>query len=391
MSTLGLFSLALLQDNLMPKLFAGNPKISILRLILILTSLTFTSAAFSQGTEGQTTGPLTVAVAECPPFVIFENGHYSGLGIYLWEQVGTELGLSWNYAEYPLGSLLETIKSTDKGKLPDVGVSCVSVTSEREEWIDFSHSFNETYTAIAVRQTSLWSAVTGVFTSPQMLKAIFIVLCLAVLIGAIFYLLEHRQNKKLFSSDTLVGRILEPTIVGLMFVTNGPIRFYRFKTLTARALATVLTLGSTFLIAGITAVLASSFTLNAMKTEVRTLDDLRDLQVGALTASTSSAFLNSNGIMHQTREDLDTLVIELDNGNLDAIVSDAAFLQYRITQGKQRGQFESLTVLPYELEAQNYAFILTEDSLLRERINRALLTVRAQPDWRAKIAEYLGE
>jgi polar amino acid transport system substrate-binding protein len=391
MSTLGLFSLALLQDNLMPKLFAGNPKISILRLILILTSLTFTSAAFSQGTEGQTTGPLTVAVAECPPFVIFENGHYSGLGIYLWEQVGTELGLSWNYAEYPLGSLLETIKSTDKGKLPDVGVSCVSVTSEREEWIDFSHSFNETYTAIAVRETTLWSAVTGFFTSPKVLKAILIVLGIAVLIGAVFYLLEHRVNKKLFSSETVLGRILEPTIVGLMFVTSGPIRFYRFKTLTARALATVLTLSSTFLIAAITAVLASSFTLNAMQTEIRTLDDLRSIQVGALSASTSSAFLESNGIVHQTRPDLDTLVNDLDKGKLDAIVSDAAFLKYRINQGKQQGQFESLTVLPYELEAQNYAFILTEDSPLRERINRALLSVRTQRDWHEKIAEYIGE
>ena len=176
-----------------------------------------------------------------------------------------------------------------------------------------------------------------------------------------------------------------------MFVTSGPIRFYRFKTLTARVLATVLTLSSTFLIAAITAVLASSFTLNAMQTEVRTLDDLRSLQVGALSASTSSSFLSSNGIMHQTRPDLDALVSDLDKGELDAIVSDAAFLQYRINQGKQQGQFKSLTVLPYELEAQNYAFILAEDSPLRERINRALLSVRMQRDWREKIMEYLGE
>jgi len=143
--------------------------------------------------------------------------------------------------------------------------------------IDFSHSFNETYTAIAVRQTTLWSAITGFLTSPRVLNALFIVLGIAILIGGIFYLLEHRTNKKLFASDSIPGRIIEPIIVGLMFVTNGPIRFCRFKTLTARVLATVLTLSSTFLIATITAVLASSFTLSAMKTEVRSLDDLRKL------------------------------------------------------------------------------------------------------------------
>ena len=121
------------------------------------------------------------------------------------------------------------------------------------------------------------------------------------------------------------------------------------------------------------------------------MDDLRTLQVGALAASTSSAFLRDNGIKHETRPDLDTLVNDLDAGELDAIVSDAAFLQYRINQGKQQGQFEALSVLPYELAAQNYAFILVQDSPLRERINRALLTVRMQAEWRKKNLEYLGK
>jgi len=388
---LGILTILSSQNALMPKFLLQNSPITLLRLVLVISLLNSASVAFASIQDEETSAPLNVAVAECPPFVIFENGQYSGLAVLLWERVGSELGLSWNYSEYSLGGLLETIKNPDQTVLPDVGVSCTSVTAEREKLIDFSHSFNETYTAIAVRQTTLWSAVSGFFASPQVLKAILIVLGIAVLIGGVFYLLEHRTNKKLFSSDSIIGRILEPTIVGLMFVTNGPIRFYRFKTLTARTLATVLTLSSTFLIAAITAVLASSFTLNAMQTEVRTLDDLRSLQVGALSASTSSAFLHNNGIVHQTRPDLDTLVIDLDQGKLDAIVSDAAFLRYRINQGKQQGRFKSLAVLPYELEAQNYAFILAEDSPLRESINRALLSVRTQREWRDKIEEYLGE
>lgn len=375
----------------MRKLFPASLSNLIPGLAMVLILLSIAPTAFSQGNEGETEGPLTVALAECPPFVIFENGQYSGLAVFLWEQVGSELGLSWDYTEYSLGGLLETINSEDPTGLPDVGVSCTSVTSEREKLIDFSHSFNETYTAIAVRETTLWSAVTSFFASPQVLKAILIVLGAAVVIGSIFFLLEHRINKKLFSNNTIFGRMLETTIIGLMFVTNGPIRFYRFKTLTARTLSTILTLSSTFLIAAVTAVLASSFTLNAMQTEVRSLDDLRNIHVGALSASTSSAFLNDNGISHQTRPSLDTLVTDLDEGKLDAIVSDAAFLQYRINQGKQQGQFKSLTVLPYELEAQNYAFILAEDSPLREKVNRALLSVRAQREWREKIDQFIGE
>jgi len=353
--------------------------------------LSVSPTVFSVETDQPSTAMLKVAVAECPPFVISENGQYSGLAIYLWEQIGTVLGLNWNYVEYPLGDMLNAIENPEHTKLADVGISCTSVTAEREELIDFSHSYNETYTAIAVRQTTLWTAITGFLTSPKVLNALLIVLGAAVFIGGIFYLLEHKNNKKLFASNTFLGRIIEPIIVGLMFVTSGPIRFYRFKTLTARVLATILTLSSTFLIAAITAVLASSFTLNAMTTEVRTIDDLRNIHVGALAASTSSAFLSANGIRHSTLADLDALVSELDTGALDAIVSDAAFLTYRINQGKQQGKYKSLTVLPYELEAQNYAFILKQDSPLREGINLALLNERMQRNWRGKIREYLGE
>jgi len=362
-----------------------------LKLVLFVAIVINATAAFSADNVEAEKGRLTVAVAECPPFVIFKDGLYSGLAIFLWEKVGEQLQLDWDYTEYSLGGLLEAISQQEEANLPDVGISCTSVTEGREELIDFSHSFNETYTAIAVRQTTLWSAITGFFASPQVLKAILVVLGFAALIGAIFYLLEGKANKKLFSNHTFLGRLLEPIIIGIMFVTNGPIRYYQFKTLTARSLATVLTLSSTFLIAGVTAMLASSFTLNAMQSEVRTLDDLRSLQVAALSASTSSSILESNGILHETRPDLDSLVVDLDKGLLDAIVADAAFLKYRINQGKQQGQFKSLTVLPYELEAQNYAFVLAEDSPLREKVNRAMLSVRAQRQWREKITEYLGE
>ena len=360
-----------------------------LRLLLVLVTLTIASSAFAQEQNPSEAAPLSVVLAECPPFVMFENGTYSGLAVYLWEQVGKEMGYSWEYKESPLGDLLDVIRSGDESQLPDVAISCTSVTAEREKLIDFSHSFNETYTAIAVKQTTLWSAVIGFFTNPRVFKAFLIVLGIAMLIGAVFFLLEHRNNKKLFSTDTVLGRFIETTIIGLLFVSNGPIRFYRFKTLTARVLSTVLALSSTFMIAAVTAVLASSFTLNAMQTQVRDLDDLRLLRVGALSSSTSSAFLTANGVLHQTRTDLDALVNDLDTDKLDAIVSDAAFLQYRINKGKQQGQFTSLTVLPYELEAQNYAFILAENSPYREDINRALLTVRKQATWRDMLATYL--
>ena len=371
--------------------FPSEVKVTVFfRHVLAIIFLVSTPLAFAADQNQHGVEPLTVAVAECPPFVIVNENEHSGLAIYLWEQVSQEMGLEWEYVNYSLGSFLDAIGSEEDQRSADVGISCVSVTAEREKLVDFSHSFFETHTAIAVRQTTLWSTVVGFFTDPRVLKAVFTVLGIAALIGGVFYLLEHKINKKLFSKKSSGGRFLEAIIIGLLFVTHGPIRFYSFKTLTARTLAAVLAISSTFLIAGITAVLASSFTLNSLQTQVRDLHDLRKIRVGALDASTSSAFLRVNGITHQTRQNLDDLVTDLDAGDFDAIVSDAAFLQYRINKGKELGQFESLSVLPYEFEAQNYAFVLGFDSPYREAINRALLTVRMQREWRDKVTEYLG-
>ena len=148
-------------------------KVLIVRHLVLWLSLLVSAPSWSQ------TQTLTVGVAECPPFVIFENGSYTGLGVYLWEQVGKELGLQWEYEEYPLGSLLEVIRNEDRSLMPDLGISCTSVTSEREQWIDFSHSFNETYTAIATRQNTLWSAIKRFFSDPRVLHALLIVLGVA--------------------------------------------------------------------------------------------------------------------------------------------------------------------------------------------------------------------
>ena len=47
--------------------------------------------------------------------------------------------------------------------------------------IDFSHSFNETYTAIAVRETTVLSAVRQFFARPEVLAGIGIILFVATL------------------------------------------------------------------------------------------------------------------------------------------------------------------------------------------------------------------
>jgi polar amino acid transport system substrate-binding protein len=82
--------------------------------------------------------PIRVAARICPPFVINDAGEFSGLSIFLWDNIASELGLEYSIKEYSLDEMLESIS---RGKA-DVGVSCLSKTHEREKIIDFSHSLN---------------------------------------------------------------------------------------------------------------------------------------------------------------------------------------------------------------------------------------------------------
>jgi len=334
---------------------------------------------------------IRVAASPCPPFVTSEDGELSGLGIFLWDQVSKQLGVEYQISEHPLNEMLTAIADRREDRRADVGVSCLSITAEREHYIDFSHSFYETYTGVAVRQAGIMTAIKGFFSRPAVLKGLGLILAAAAVVGVIFFLLEHSVNPKLYSMKTGAGKLLEAFIVGMLFVTRGPIRFYEFKTLTARTLSAVLAISSTLLIAGITAVLASAFTLESLRSQVTGLQDLNNVRVGALEASTSSAFLQDKGIAHQTRAEIQELVSALDRGHLDAIVADAAVLKYTIKEAREQGEYESLSVLPYVFDRQNYGFALEEDSLLVESVNQALLTVRESPVWANEVAKYLGE
>jgi hypothetical protein len=52
---------------------------------------------------------------------------------------------------------------------------------------------------------------------------------------------------------------------------------------------------------------------------------------------------------------------------------------------------ESLSVVPYEFDRQNYGFALEDGIPLVGPVNQALLTVRKSPEWRKEVLNYLGE
>jgi polar amino acid transport system substrate-binding protein len=218
-----------------------------------------------------------------------------------------------------------------------------------------------------------------------------IIVFVAALIGGILYLLEHNINDKLYSMTNKGGKLMEAFIAGLLFITSGPIRYYEFKTLSGRTLSAFLAVGSTIMIASITGMLASAFTLDQMRSEITGPQDLAKVRVGAMAASTAFEYLQEQGINSRTFSDRQELLMALDDGRLDAIVGDDVVLKYTIKKAQAEGMHETLSVLPFVFEKQNYAFALPDESPHLEKLNQNLLSVRDTPEWKMEIVKYIGK
>ncbi|EGU47133.1 hypothetical protein VII00023_00725 [Vibrio ichthyoenteri ATCC 700023] len=360
-------------------------KIALLSILLPLLSGFFATPTLAQNSAFTN---IKVGSYSCPPFVILnDDGSYSGLSLFLWREIALDIGASYSVSHHGLSELIEQVAD---GSL-NVGVSCLSITPEREEILDFSHSFYETHLAIAVKQQGYLASIGNIFTNTKLLYIIGFVFTLAAVVGVIYYLLEHRINDKLYSMPGKKAQMVEGFILGLLFITKGPFNYFEFKTLPGRILTVFLAIFTTFFIASVTAVLASTFTLGLLNSDIKNVNDLANLSVGAKKSSTSSQYLISQAIVHRTYANIDQLLQALDRDEVDAIVADDAVLKYLIKRAKEEGQYQQLTVLPYRFEKQNYGLAIENNSPYREQINRALLKIRHSPEWRQVLHEYFAD
>ena len=57
----------------------------------------------------------------------------------------------------------------------------------------------------------------------------------------------------------------------------------------------------------------------------------------------------------------------------------------------EKGRYETLSVLPFVFEKQNYALALPDESPYLEKLNQALLSVRETPEWSVELVKYIGK
>ncbi|MBI1353607.1 MAG: transporter substrate-binding domain-containing protein [Acidobacteria bacterium] len=355
------------------------------RLTLLLAALAVLSPGQS-GPERAPSEPIKVGVMPTPPFVIKDSaGKLSGISVELWELIAADLGVEYELEERPY-DVQGLLSAVAEGEV-DVGVAAFTITAAREEKVDFSHSYFETGLGIAAQRAgsgdvlaTLWSFLRQ-FSGP-LLTLVGVLLA----VGALIWGLERRSNPDQFHhsaarglADGLWWSAVTMTTVG--YGDKSP------QTFLGRLVGLVWMFASLFLISFFTALLASSFTAVQLTPRIQSPEELSRARVGVVANASGQQELDRRGIRAFAYPDLAQACQALLRGELDAVVHDAAILQYLI----QENRWTTLVVLPETLDAQSYGLALPSGSPLREPVDRALLRAIHSDAWRETLLRYLGD
>jgi ABC-type amino acid transport substrate-binding protein len=326
---------------------------------------------------------MRVGVKSVPPFAMqTDNGEWTGISVELWKNIA--LQQNWQTQWVVMESAQTQIQALANKKI-DVAVGALSMTPEREQIIDFSYSFYSTGLGIATPvQNSGWTALLAQLISPAFLSAVGILAILLLGVGALLWLVEHKRNPEQFGGSISEGigngfwwSAVTMTTVG--YGDKAPI------TKTGRLLATVWMFVSVITISSFTASIASSVTLNQMRTAVNGIEDLDRVRSLVVSGSTGEQTLSSRGIRASSIASPEAGLAALKNGQADALVYDEAVLRYLL-----RNDEANIDVLIVSGSEQKYALGLRSGFEMRENLNRSLLKVTGNNDWQTTLQQFIG-
>ncbi len=326
---------------------------------------------------------LIIGTKEAPPFSMKRvDGEWEGISMDLWKEVAAEIGVDYELRETDLHGLLEGV-ATDS---LDASIAAITITSDREAMLDFSHPYYQTGLGIAVRSGGGGMfGILGRLISLDFLSVVGALLLVLLLVGLLIWLVERKKNPEQFGGKAVEGigsgfwwSAVTMTTVG--YGDKAPVTF------AGRLIGLIWMFAAIIIISGFTAAIAASLTVSELESEVKGVSDLPRVRVGAVNEAIGAVYLSERNISHRLFGNAAEGMAALRNREIDALVHDAPLLKYLSNIDPDA----DILVLPETFDKQFYGIALPDESPWREAINRALLKKAHGPDWNAILARYLG-
>lgn len=325
--------------------------------------------------------PLIVDIEILAPCVMASNGRFTGFDIDLWEAIAQDLNVEFTYRLTDLDGIFKDLLT---GKA-DVGFSCITITSEREELLDFSHHYLDSGLRILVLNKTELSILEPLksFLSPMVLSALTYLGLFIIVCGNIVWLVErgHRRiSRKYFPG---IFESIWFVVVTMATVGYGDVVPRKWV---GRLIALLVMVFGIGFFGWVIAQLSSAITLQKLQCDIDHPQDLRDKVVATVEGTTSVPTLNNIGAMVKPVKTLDQACQLLLEERVEAVVFDSpAILHYERNEGAGRVK----TVGPL-FDIQYYGFIFPHGSELREHINRSLLRLRKNGTYNRIYTKWFG-
>lgn len=353
---------------------------NLLKILLLAITLLSTLQAGSDNN----TAILKVGTKIAPPFAMKDpDGKWSGISIELWGLVAKRLNVKYELHEENLETLLKKVKNREL----DLGISALTITPDREKVLDFSHSYYSARLGIAVekREVSTSMVLLQSIFSKKMLYVLFSLAATLFVVGALIWFTERRNFPETFNSNPVkgIGNAIWWAATTMTTVGYGDISP---KSPATRVLAILWMLASLFIVASIIATISSALTLSKIDGSISTQKDLSRGKIASVKDSVSDEYLMKRRVYPVYYKDVESGLLAIKNGSVDAMVYDTPLLQYYINSKFRK----SITLTGAEFETQNYSIMLPQGSKHTEEINRALLEVINSPAWGEILHRYLN-
>ena len=327
---------------------------------------------------------LRVGIKAVPPFAMPDGQDgWTGISVELWQRIAVDLG--WQTEWVVMDSSRAQIKALETGSI-DVALGALSMTREREAVMDFSAPFYATHLAIATpAQYSNWRGVLKELLSPAFLRTVAVLLLLLVAVGGLLWLVERKRNPQEFGGSVMQGigsgfwwSLVTMTTVG--YGDKAPATFI------GRSLATIWMFASIIMIAGLTASIAASLTVNQLNTTVRSVQDLNQVRSVAVSGSTGEQYLRKRGIRMQSVTTAAEGLALLREGKAEALIYDEALLRYLLKDAAP-----GIEILRQSIQMEYYAFGMKSSFAHQEQLNQTLLAYTSDSQWKEILNRYLGQ
>lgn len=326
--------------------------------LLILTALTAPVVAQD----------LTIATVTRPPFSMVENDAETGFSLDLWDALSKQLEREYSVRRVEL--FRDMLSLVETGQV-DAAVANISITASREAVMDFSQPIFESGLQIMVPadDTAILS-VWRVVASRDFILAV--AAAIALLLGGGMLMWHFEKRHQPYFEGSAREAWFPAFWWALNLIVNGGFEERQPRSFAGRIFGVFMVISSLFLVSLFVAKITAVMTVDAIQSNVNTINDLYGKEVGTIQGSTAANFLENRDMRYLAYDSLDELLHGFETGELEAVVFDAPILAYYVnTAGKGHARLIGSVFL-----RENYGIALPSGSPLAEPINQSLLSLR---------------